>query len=295
MHGALITGAGGFVGSALAIRLPAHATLSLGALDWEERIAQAPLPGATIFHLAARVHQGSSGDDEMFGRDNTLKTTRLAEAAARRGARRMVFLSSVKVYGEESPGRPFRLSDPPSPLDAYGRSKLEAERSLARVAAQGGLEVVVVRSPLVFGARAKGNMRSLLALADSGWPLPLSSIGNRRSFVPVDDLAQLLLACGELPAAQGKTYLAAHDEVFSTAQLVRVLRAALGRPQRLFPAPPALLEALASVGGRGDAARRLTRSLECDPSAAQRDLGWRALIGLEASALEMARAWRESR
>jgi nucleoside-diphosphate-sugar epimerase len=295
MQGALITGSGGFVGSALASHLPSHAKLSLGALDWQERIAQAPLAGSTIFHLAARVHEAGGADEEAFRRDNSLKTEHLAEAAARRGARRLVFLSSVKVHGEESPGRPFRVSDPPAPLDAYGRSKLEAERNLARIAAQAQLEVVVVRSPLVFGARAKGNMRSLLALADSGWPLPFASITNRRSFVHVDDLAQLLLACGRLPAAKGNTYLAAHDEVFSTAQLVGVLREALGRPKRLFSAPTALLEAVASLGTGGDPMRRLTRSLECDPSAAQRDLGWRARIGLEASAVEMARAWRDSR
>src|SRR4051812_26829890 len=109
MQGALITGAGGFVGRALASQLPSHATLRLGEPDWAERIEQAPLPGSTIFHLAARVHEAGSCDDEVFRHDNALKTTRLAEAAARDGARRLVFLSSVKVYGEESRGRPLRV------------------------------------------------------------------------------------------------------------------------------------------------------------------------------------------
>ncbi len=292
---ALITGAGGFVGSALARELPAHERLSLGPPGWEERLAAAPFSGMTVFHLAARVHDPGSGDEEAFRRDNEVKTVRLAEEAARRGARRLVFLSTVKVFGEESPGRALRASDGPTPRDAYGRSKLAAERGLARIASESRLEVVVVRSPLVLGARAKGNLESLMKLADSRWPLPLASIANRRSFVHVSDLARLLLACGEVPAARGKTYLAAHDEAFSTASLVRALRAALGRPHRLFPVPPALLEAVASIAGRGDAVRRLTRSLECDSGDAQSDLGWRARVGLEASAIEMADAWRGTR
>jgi UDP-glucose 4-epimerase len=292
MEGAILTGAGGFVGSSLVKLLAGARTLSLGADDWDARLAAAPLEGATIFHLAARVHDPVSRDEEAFRRDNVDKTRRLAEEAARRGARRLVFMSSVKVYGDES-SHALGRDDSPAPCDPYGRSKLEAERTLSRVAEQSRLEVVVVRSPLVFGPRAIGNLASLMSLADGSWPLPFAAIDNRRSFVHVEDLARLLVTCGSHPSAVGRTYVSAHDERFSTPRLLSLVRAALGRPARLFGVAPRLLEAAAAIVGQGNRIRRLTRSLECDPSAAQVELGWRAHNGLESSAIELARAWRQ--
>lgn len=295
MEGALLTGAGGFVGRALSTLLPGHGSLRMGADDWESRLAEAPLEGATVFHLAARVHELPAGSEADYRRDNVEKTVRLAEEAARRGARRLVFLSTVKVHGEESPGRPLGPDDPASPGDAYGRSKLAAEQALARIAAERGLPIVIVRSPLVFGPGAGANLRALVKLADTAWPLPLAAIDNRRSFVHVADLARLLVSCGSHPAAPGRTYVAAHEEPFSTPRLVAALRAALGRPARLFAVSPALLEAMAAAAGRRTQIQRLTRSLECDPSRAQADLAWRARVGLGQAAREMAAAWREAR
>src|SRR6185503_13341122 len=206
-----------------------------------------------VFHLAARVHRPGEDADAAYQRDNMEKTRELALRAAASGARRLVFLSSVKVNGEETHGQPFRREDAPDPRDAYARSKWAAEQALAAVAAQGALEVVVVRSPLVYGPGAGGNLRALLRLADSPWPLPFAAIANRRSFVHAADLARLLVACAATPGARGRTYLAANRESTpSTPRIVTAMRSALGRPARLVSLPPALLEAAAGLAGQGE-------------------------------------------
>lgn len=281
------------MGRALAHALPAPpATLSLGAHDWEERLRGAPFEGRAVFHLAARVYAPHDDDAAAFHRDNVDKTRRLAEEAARGGALRLIFVSTSKVYGEESPGRPFAAGDAPAPPDSYARSKLLAEEALARIAGDSGLEVVVVRPPLVLGAGARGNVASTMRLADGAWPLPFGAISNRRSFVHVDDLAGLLVRCATHPAAAGATLDAAHAEPMSTAALFEALRRHLGRPPRLFAVPPAALERAAALAGAGARMRRLTRSLELDPAPTERALGWRAPTGLEEAAAEMSRAWR---
>jgi nucleoside-diphosphate-sugar epimerase len=149
-----------------------------------------------------------------------------------------------------------------------------------------------VRAPLVFGVGARGNLGSLLRLADSGWPLPFASIDNRRSFVHVDDLACALLLCATAPGAANATFITAHPEPFSTARLLALLRAGLGRPARLFPMPASVLEAAAAALGQGARMARLTRSLEVDASAAERELGWRAEVSLESAVREMVSAYR---
>jgi nucleoside-diphosphate-sugar epimerase len=293
---AIVTGAKGFVGRALCAALgPDVLALSLSGTDWEPALAAAPLEGATIFHLAARVHDLHDHDDDAFERDNGQKTRRLAQAAARARTRRIVFLSTLKVLGEESGARPLRPDDPPRPADAYARSKLAGEEALREIAGAAGVEWVVVRSPLVYGAGARANLESLVSLCDSAWPLPFGAVGNRRSFVQRDDLARLLVACGTHPAAANRVFLAAHAEPASTPALVGVLRSALGRPARLWRMPAPLLELTAALVGQGDRMRRLTRSLEADPSAAREALGWEAHVGLQAAAAEMAQAWREAR
>lgn len=295
MPRAVITGAGGFVGRALQARLAAPAAaLRLGVADWEPRLAACDFNGATVYHLAARVHSPRSPEAE-FRRDNVDKSRALAQAAARGGARRLVFLSTLKVLGEESPGRGLREDDAAAPADAYARSKLAAEQALAEAAAHSGLSLCIVRSPLVYGAGAAGNLAALLRLADTPWPLPFGALDNRRSFVHVDDLARALAACGEDPAADGRCYLVAHRDAASTARLVALARARLRRPRRLFRVPAAALEAAAAALGQGAPMRRLTRSLEADPARIERELGWSAAVGLEAAVDELARAHREGR
>jgi nucleoside-diphosphate-sugar epimerase len=285
---AVVTGASGFVGRALLARIEGSvSTISLGAPDWADRLAQASLKDAVIYHLAARVHHAGEQDGAEYHDDNAAKTEALARAAARAGARRLVFLSTIKVHGEETTTRPFMRDDPPDPRDEYARSKLAAERTLTGISAATGLEIAIVRSPLVYGPGPSGNLRSLMKLVASPWPLPFASLDNRRSFIHRDDLARLLVACGAHPAARGKVFLAAHPERISTQRLVRTLRHALRRPPRLFPLPASVLESLAAIGGRRQQVRRLTRSLEVDASCATEELGWSASIPFERAVADM--------
>lgn len=288
----VVTGASGFVGARLMAALdgPRHG-IALSAPDWRRRVEEAPFAGAVVLHLAARAHRG--GNAGQFRHDNVEKTRALAEVAARAGARRFVFLSSIKVNGETTASRPFSPADVPAPGDDYGRSKRDAEIALAEVAASLALPVVIVRCPLVYGAPAKGNLAMLLRICDSPLPLPFGAIDNRRSFIAVDDLCRALLRCAHVEEAVGKTYLVAHREPISTPRLVSHVRRALGRPARLFRMPPSVLEGCASVAGLGDTVKRLTRSLEVDPSLAERDLGWRAQVGIEEAVGAMVNGYRE--
>jgi nucleoside-diphosphate-sugar epimerase len=290
----VVTGASGFVGGRLVRALDgAHHAVALGASDWRERIAAATFEDAVVLHLAARAHRRGSESDFAF--DNVAKTRELARAAARGRARRFVFVSSIKVHGEESVERPFVPEDPPAPLDAYGRSKRDAEAAVREEASASGMEVVVVRSPLVYGAPLKGHLATLVRACDSGWPLPFARVANRRSFIDVSDLCEALVCCARVPAAAGHAYLVAHREPVSTAELVSSVRDALGRARRLYAVPPALLEALATACGMGDTMKRLTRSLEADASRAEADLGWRARVDARESVERMVRAYREAR
>ena len=286
---ALVSGASGFVGSALVAHLEAReGRLRMADPDWLDQLGEIDFAGATVFHLAARVHSPGGGEAD-FMRDNATKTAALAQAAARGGARRLIFLSSVKVNGEDSGTRAFGRGDPFAPRDAYARSKARAEEALGGIR---GLEVVIVRSPLVYGAGAKGNLLSLMRLADSPWPLPFGAVSNRRSFVHVDDLARLLLDCATHSDAAGHVYFAAHPELVSTTRLVGAMRDALHRPRRLFGMSTRALEGLASLVGAGDRMHRLTRSLEVDPGDASRELGWSAQIGFASAVEDMVSAYR---
>ena len=287
----VITGATGFVGRALAARLPEFTSLSLAGEGWRGSLATADLRGATVIHLGARVHE-PDGRDEAFRADNVEKTEALARAAAAAGARRFVLASTVKVFGEESPrGRPFREDDAPTPEDAYARSKLEAERAVARA----GIGHAIVRIPLAWGPGVGGNFRALIGLAASGLPLPFAAIANRRSLVHVEDLAQALVLAATHPKAEGRVWVAAPPEPVSTPGLVAALRAALAMPARLFAMPVALLEAASSLAGRGARVRRLTRSLEADGMPMRQVLGWRPTRSLEGDLAATVDAWRRER
>jgi len=288
----LVSGASGFVGRVLVAHLEASATpLHFGEGDWLEQVKAADFRDASVFHLAAKVHGVEPELDAAYMHDNVEKTRELALAAAAGGARRLVFLSTVKVHGEETTDRPFLAADGAHPSGSYARSKWAAEEALHGIS---GLEIAIVRSPLVYGAGVKGNLLSLLRLADSSWPLPFGAIDNRRSFVHVDDLARLLIDCARLPQAAGGTFLAAHADAVSTPRLVSSIRSHLGRPARLVGIAPRMLEAAAALAGQSERISRLTRSLELDAAETTARLGWSAQIGFETAVEDMVRAYRDA-
>ena len=288
----VVTGASGFVGAVLLGHVPVARTLSFGADDWRGRMAASNLSGATVYHLAARVHQGAS--EQAFIDDNVSKTELLARTAAEGGAAALVFLSSVKVNGEESGAAPFRATDEPHPEDAYARSKWAAEQALARVARETGLPVSIVRAPLVYGRGVRANLRTLLRICDTRWPLPFGALRNRRSFIEVNDLARLLLACAHDARGEARTFMASHPEPVTPARLVALIRRALGRKPRLWSVPPAMLEIPAALLGRGDTMRKLTRPLEVDARATEAALGWHAQLTLEQAVDDMVAGYREA-
>lgn len=314
----LVTGAAGFVGTALVRVLRAHGGtvravgrsalagnrtsaaeyLPVGPIDARTDWSGALDGVATVIHLAARVHvmrESATNPLAEFRRVNVAGSERLAAQAAARGVRRLVYVSSIKVNGELTHGRPFSDGDVPNPQDAYALSKLEAENVLRRIGMATGLEVVIVRPPLVYGPGVKGNFLSLLRLVDAGFPLPFARCDNRRSFIGVTNLAELLAECARNPAAVGATLLAADGEDLSTPELVRRMAAALGRPARLLPIPTVWLSRMTRLIGRRGWYDRLCGSLQIDASAATRLLGWRPPRSVDAELEETARWYRQQR
>ncbi|MCW5575108.1 MAG: SDR family oxidoreductase [Burkholderiales bacterium] len=291
----LVTGAGGFVGRALCAALQQEKLAGVAALrrapsgiglteeitvgnigpdtDWHDA-----LQGITcVVHLAARTHvldDRSPDPLAEYQRINVAATGNLARQAARSGVRRFVFLSSVKVNGESTTSRPFSERDTPRPEDAYGISKREAEDVLRAIGSETGMEVVVLRPPLVYGPGVKGNFLQLLKAVARNVPLPLASINNRRSLVYVGNLVDAIIACIRTPAAAGKTFLVSDGEDLSTPEMIRRLATAMDRSPRLLPCPPALLALAARLFGREAAFQRLSGSLAVDSSLLRETLGW---------------------
>jgi nucleoside-diphosphate-sugar epimerase len=220
----------------------------------------------------------------------------LARAAAAAGVRRLVLVSSIKAMGETTaPGRPFRAADAPRPEDEYGRAKLAGEQAAAEAARGTGIELVIIRPPLVYGPGARANFRALVRLAGSGLPLPFAAIDNRRSLICRDNLVDLLCLAATHPAAAGKILLARDGDDLSTPALVRALAAGLGRRARLFPIPDAALALLRRLPGIGPPLSRLTLSLQVDDRATRDRLGWSPPVAAGAALAATARAIAEER
>jgi nucleoside-diphosphate-sugar epimerase len=239
-----------------------------------------------VIHCAALVHVMSESAEGALAayRDVHVEITRrLAEQAVASGVRRFVFLSSVKVNGESTDGlpRPFEARNDAKPRDPYGISKWEAEQALWEVSAKTGLEVVVVRPPLVYGPGVKGNLARLLKLVRSGVPLPLGAVKNRRSLIGLDNLVDLLIRCVDHPEAAGQTFLLSDGEDLSTPDLLRYMAAAMGRSARLFPVPVSLLRLAGSALGKRAEIDRLVGSLQIDSSHTRRVLGWTPPVSVQ--------------
>jgi len=300
-----LTGATGFVGSAL---LPAlnqyHQTRAITRAEFGDFIPTTDYSAAlthadVIIHLAARAHvlkEQSADPLATFRETNTAATLNLAQQAATAGVRRFIYLSSIKVNGEHTqPGQPFTADDQDYiPTDPYGISKQEAEQALRSLATGTGMEVVIIRPPLVYGSGVKGNFLSMMHWLHKGIPLPLGRIHNARSLIALPNLIDLITTCIDHPAAANQTFLVSDGEDLSTTELLQRLSQALGKPARLLPVPQSLLETSLKLIGKGDIAQRLCGNLQVDISHTRNTLGWTPPISVEAALRQTAQAYLQS-
>ena len=300
----LVTGAAGFIGRSLCpqAQRQGHRLIAL-ARAWPDGDAYPgadhlaadvlrPLDDAlaghrpdAVIHLAARAHRlHDTAADPLaeFRRVNRDATLALAGWAATAGVRRFVYVSSIGVNGNATqPGAPFTEDSPPAPHDPYAVSKHEAELGLRELAAQTGMELCIVRPPLVYGPAAPGNFGRLVRLLDAGLPLPLGAIDNRRSFIYVENLGDALLRCATEPAAAGQTFLVSDGRSVSTPELLGMMGRATGRRVRLLCVPPRLMRAPLALLGKAGVLDKLAASLEVDDAHIRRTLAWRPAVEME--------------
>lgn len=300
----LITGANGFIGNNLCVAVAQSDRIVVAATrhslpnntPYIKNVQISSLNAHTnwhhclhacdvVVHLAARVHvmrdavADPLADFRMVNVDGTLN---LARQAAKAGVRRFVYLSSIKVNGEQTPpSQPFTEKSTVAPIDFYGISKSEAEEGLFELSHQTGMEIVVIRPPLVYGSGAKANFLNMMCWLHKGVPLPFASINNRRSLVALDNLIDFIVVCLEHPEAANQTFLVSDGDDLSTTELLRRMAQELGKPARLVPIPAYLLEAVAALLGRRDMAQRLCGSLQIDISKAKKMLGWNPPISVD--------------
>jgi nucleoside-diphosphate-sugar epimerase len=300
----LVTGATGFVGKALCASLvrsrPVRVAVRNSAVqglpdgvdvtqklllndqDWSDALVGVNV----VVHCAARVHvmkEDAADPLAEFRRVNVDGTLRLASQAAGAGVKRFVFISSIKVNGEQTRvGEPFTADQQANPGDPYGVSKMEAENGLRKLAQETGLEVVIIRPPLVYGPRVKANFLAMMRWLRRGLPLPLGAVTeNRRSLVGLDNLIDLIVICLDHPVAANQTFLVSDGEDLSTTALLWRMGEALGKPARLFPVPVWMLEAGAALLGKRDLSKRLCGNLQVDISKARDLLGWSPPVSVD--------------
>ena len=309
----LVTGASGFLGSqlcfALQIKQHIHPTACVRAgksaicdsvveiasisseTDWGEVLKGQDV----VIHAAARAH--IMRDEVLdplteYRKVNVDGTLSMARQASRVGVKRFVFVSSVKVNGEGTHrGLPFKSEDSPAPEDAYGLSKCEAEAGLLKLAAETGMEVVIIRPPLVYGPGVKANFASMVSWVRKGVPLPFGMVNNKRSLIASDNLVDFILLCADSsksPKAANQVFLVSDGEDVSLAILLRKVAKAYGARARLFPVPVSFMRLAAKLLGRSDMADRLLGDLQVDSSKARDLLGWRPVITMDEQLKKMA-------
>ncbi|AVO55247.1 SDR family oxidoreductase [Ectopseudomonas mendocina] len=297
----LLTGATGFVGDALLRYLSTAgacvvaAVRSGGTRRFSEHVFEvgdisadtqwaSALEGITVVvHTAARAHisqEVSSDPLAEYRGVNVEGTLNLARQAAISGVKRFVFISSIGVNGNINT-RPFNAGDAPLPLEPYAQSKWEAEQGLWRIQQEAGMELVIIRPPLVYGPEAPGNFGSLVRWIGKGIPLPLGSIHNKRSLIGIDNLVDLIVRCIDHPAAANQVFLAGDGRDLSTTELLRLVGDAMGRPARLIPVPAGVLKLSAALLGRKAMAQRLLGSLQVDISQTCETLDWQPPFTVE--------------
>lgn len=297
----LLTGASGFLGRSLAKRLVlqkrGHLTVTTrsqnapievpsyvvgdlsGTTDWRKAVTGQQI----VIHAAARAHVTNVGVGDPlaeYRRVNVDGTLELARQAAAAGVKRFVFISSIGVNGNINV-RPFTALDVPHPGEPYAQSKWEAEQGLWRIQQETGMELVIIRPPLMYGPEAPGNFGSLVRWIGKGIPLPLGAIRNRRSLVGIDNLVDLIVRCIDHPAAANQVFLAGDGRDISTTELLRLVGDAMGRPARLIPVPAGVLKLSAALLGRKAMAQRLLGSLQVDISQTCETLDWQPPFSIE--------------
>ena len=248
-----------------------------------------------IVHLAARVHiMNDSNSDPLieFRKINTQATLNLAKQAAEAGVKRFVFISSVKVNGELTLEQPFSSEDKYIPTDPYGRSKYEAEQGLLALAKETGMEMVIIRPPLVYGPGVKANFLSMMKWVDKGIPLPLGAIDNKRSFIALDNLVHFIIHCIDHPKAANEIFLISDGEDVSTTELLQKVANAFGKKSALIPISVGLMTLTAKLLGKGDIASRLFSSLQLDSSKARELLQWQPVITMDEQLKKTAEHYR---
>lgn len=311
----LVTGANGFLGGALVRRLVDDVRyspvvtvrrktsnlisglqpISVGDLDASTDWSSALLDVEVIIHTAARVHvMNDSAIDPLteYRRVNFEGTLNLARQAAQAGVKRFIFISSIKVNGEESvAGKPFTADDVPNPVDPYGVSKAETERALMKLAASTSMDVVVVRPVLVYGPGVRANFRTLMKWLNRGVPLPLGLIRNTRSLVALDNLVDLIFTCIHHPAAANQIFLVSDGEDLSTTELLQRVGRVFERPVRLIPVPVGLIKFAAMLMGKRDVSQRLLGSLQVDISKTCELLDWTPIVSVDVALKETVNAF----
>ncbi len=304
----LVTGANGFMGKRLtevlakrgypyrkATRGAFPEAVSVGTIDGQTNWQTALTEVSVVVHLAARVHvMNDQAADPLveFRRVNVEGTLNLARQAAAANVKRFIFISSIKVNGERTVlGQPFRADDTPAPLDPYGVSKQEAEEGLRALAQQTGMEIVIIRPPLVYGPGVKANFHSMMRWLSLGVPLPLGMISNQRSLVSIENLIDLIITCSYHPAAVNQVFLVSDGEDLSTTELLRRMGKALAKPARLIPVPAVFLRLAAKLLGKGDVAQRLCESLQVDISKNKKMLEWSPPMSVDEGLLKTAQSF----
>jgi len=303
----LVTGGAGFVGSALITRiLDAESVFNynirsldkkskhvggveafVGTIDSHSQYHDALHSVDVVIHIAAIAH-AKSDNFNLYNETNVLGTINLARQAAAAGAKRFIFISSIGVNGGFSLSSPFRYDDTPSPWDDYSQSKYEAEQGLWALQAETGLEIVIIRPPLVYGPGAPGNFGKLIAAVNNESWLPLGAINNQRSFVSLDNLLDLIITCINHPKAANQTFLVGDGEDVSTTELLRKMASAFGKKSKLIPVPMGLIQLIASLLGKRAVAQRLCSSLVVDISHTKETLSWKPPVTLEQQLAKIA-------